>query len=92
MRRESHAKRYAIAGIPTAAWTRSIEQHLDAQLDPLWLSFAADCCFPAIRSAKTANAVGMTQLAVSGAQFQPNLSGSKLTCVSTVLNFHRHSQ
>src|SRR5580704_9583849 len=37
-------------------------------------------------------AVGMTQLAVPEIQGQPNLSGSKWTLRSAVLNFHRQNQ
>src|SRR6516164_10378879 len=43
-------------------------------------------------SARTANAVGITQLTVSGNHGQPNLSGSKRTCRSAVRNFHFQNQ
>src|SRR6266853_1565586 len=42
--------------------------------------------------ARIANAVGTTQLTVSGIHGQPNLSGSKRTRRSTVRNFHFHNQ
>src|ERR1700720_821964 len=43
-------------------------------------------------SARIENAVGTTQLTVSGIHGQPNLSGSKRTWRSTVRNFHFHNQ
>jgi hypothetical protein len=43
-------------------------------------------------SATSVNAVGITQLLAPSIQGQPNLSGSKCTCRSEVLNFQRHSQ
>src|SRR6267154_607218 len=42
--------------------------------------------------ARIANAVGTTQLTISGIHGQPNLSGSKRTRRSTVRNFHFHNQ
>ena len=46
MRRERHSKRHAVARVPTAAWTRSIEQHLDAQLDPILAFIRCGLLFP----------------------------------------------
>src|SRR5664279_3819703 len=43
-------------------------------------------------SARTANAVGTTQLTMSGNHGQPNLSGSKRTWRSAVRNFHFQNQ
>src|SRR5271169_5095235 len=43
-------------------------------------------------SARTANAVGTTQLTVSGNHGQPYLSGSKRTWRSAVRNFHFQNQ
>src|SRR5271167_2404774 len=43
-------------------------------------------------NARTANAVGTTQLTVSGIHGQPNLSGSKRTWRSAVRNFHFQNQ
>ncbi len=43
-------------------------------------------------NARIENAVGTTQLTVSGIHGQPNLSGSKRTWRSTVRNFHFHNQ
>src|SRR6516162_2903768 len=43
-------------------------------------------------SARTANAVGTTQLTVSGNHGQPYLSGSKRTWRSVVRNFHFQNQ
>ena len=40
----------------------------------------------------SANAVGITQLVVPDVQLQPNLAGSNLTLLSTVLSFHRQNQ
>src|SRR5208337_5264881 len=42
--------------------------------------------------ASVANAVGTTQLTVSGNHGQPNLSGSKRTWRSAVRNFHFQNQ
>src|SRR5271166_4478926 len=42
--------------------------------------------------ARTENAVGTTQLTVSGNHGQPNLSGSKRTWRSAVRNFHFQNQ
>src|SRR5664280_652290 len=42
--------------------------------------------------ARIENAVGTTQLTVSGNQGQPNLSGSKRTWRSAVRNFHFQNQ
>src|SRR5713101_2802786 len=42
--------------------------------------------------ARIANAVGTTQLAVSGTHGQPNLSGSKRTWRSAVRDFHFQNQ
>ena len=88
-----HTERNAIAGIPPTTRTHTVEEHADAQLDPLEVdSLPVDTAVLDCRSAIRLKAVGNTQLVVPPTQLHPYFVGSNRTRWSTARNFQRQNQ